>query len=295
MTCRKCEHGIAKKFGKTAAGTGRYRCKDCGATFTEAKPASPLGAHTTSIEDAEHVFMLMTEGMSVRAIARVTGIHKTTILSLLVTLGAKGESLLESKLVDVRPNHVEADEAWTFVQKKQKRLRHDDPDERGDQYVWLALDADRKLILAHHVGKRDHVNAYEFVNVMGRRIATAHRFQLTTDGLEGSYPNGRIVLAGSYSGTDFSDALVRWMRAVNRLNDLLPVPVLTIDPLHLRAAHDGQHEAQVGHRLGELVCVGDSCAVDNQFCKNRGGLLGHNHPMQMVRVCQWRDDRIHRR
>lgn len=26
----------------------------------------------------------------------------------------------------------------------------------------------------------------------------------------GQYPNGRIVIAGSYSGTDFSDALVRW-------------------------------------------------------------------------------------
>jgi hypothetical protein len=105
-----------------------------------------------------------------------------------VTLGAKCESLLDAKLVDVRPNHVEADEAWTFVQKKRKRLKFDDPDERGDQYVWLGLDADRKLILSHHVGKRDHLNAYEFVGRMNNRIALAHRFQLTTDGLEGYVP-----------------------------------------------------------------------------------------------------------
>ena len=71
---------------------------------------------------------------------------------------------------------------------------------------------------------------------------------------------------------------------MNRLNDLPLVPVLAIDPLHLCTAHDGQHEAQVGHRLGELVMVGDCCTVDNQFCKNRGGLLGHDHPVQMVRV-----------
>lgn len=189
MTCKKCEHGTAKRFGKTAAGTGRYRCRDCGATFTEPKPAGPLGTHTTSIVDAERVFMLLTEGMSVRAISRVTGVHKTTILALLVTIGAKCERLLTERIVDVRPAHVQADEAWTFVQKKQKRLKTDDPADFGDQYVWLGLDSDRKLILAHHVGKRDHVNAYEFIGALNRRIAPAHRFQLTTDGLEGYVPS----------------------------------------------------------------------------------------------------------
>jgi transposase-like protein/IS1 family transposase len=188
MTCRKCEHGTAKRFGKTAAGTGRYRCRHCGATFTEPKQ-NPLGTHTTKLDDAARVFTLLTEGMSVRAISRVTGIHKTTILGLLETVGEKCERVLESRLVDVRPMHVQADEAWTFVQKKQKRLTADDPAERGDQYVWLGLDSDRKLILAHHVGKRDHENAYLFVGVMSRRIAMAHRFQLTTDGLEGYVPS----------------------------------------------------------------------------------------------------------
>ena len=70
MTCRKCEHGTAKRFGFTKARTARYRCKACGATFTDA-PVKPLGAHTTSVDDAVQVFELMTEGMSVRAISRV--------------------------------------------------------------------------------------------------------------------------------------------------------------------------------------------------------------------------------
>lgn len=52
----------------------------------------------------------------------------------------------------------------------------------------LGLDSDRKLIIADHVGKRDHINAYEFIGGLNRRIAPGHRFQMATDGLEGYVP-----------------------------------------------------------------------------------------------------------
>ena len=141
MTCLTCQHGTATKFGTTAAKTPRYRCRGCGATFTEAKP-KPLGAHTTGVDDVVTIFTLMTEGMSIRAISRVTGIHKTTILSLLTTVGEHCARLFDEKVQNVRPRFVQADEAWTFVQKKQKRLKMTDPEERGDQYVWIALDSE---------------------------------------------------------------------------------------------------------------------------------------------------------
>jgi IS1 family transposase/transposase-like protein len=185
MTCRKCEHGIAKRYGFTKAKTARYRCRACGATFTEPKPPSPLGAHTTSLEDAARVFTLMTEGMSVRAISRVTDIHKTTILALLNTVGEKCARLFDETVQNVRPRYIQADEAWTFVQKKQKRLTINDPVERGDQYVWIALDSETKAVLSYYIGKRDAVSAYEFIGDLSQRIAPSHRPQLTTDGLEG--------------------------------------------------------------------------------------------------------------
>jgi hypothetical protein len=40
----------------------------------------------------------------------------------------------------------------------------------------------------YHVGKRDHQNAYTFVADLNRRIVPHHRFQITTDGLEGYVP-----------------------------------------------------------------------------------------------------------
>lgn len=187
MTCRKCAHGTAKRFGFTKARTARYRWRDCRATFTEPKP-TPLGSHTTSVDNAVKVFTLMTEGMSVRAISRVTGIHKTTILSLLKTVGKKCARLFDAKMQNIRPRYVQADEAWTFVQKKQKRLKINDPVERGDQYVWIALDSETKAVLSYYVGKRDAVSAYKFIGDLNERIAETHRCQLTTDGLEGYIP-----------------------------------------------------------------------------------------------------------
>ena len=84
MTCRKCQHGTAKRFGFTKSKNQRYRCRDCGATFTDS-PQKPLGRHTTDLDRAAQAFMLLTEGMSIRAVSRVTGLHKNTILNLIET------------------------------------------------------------------------------------------------------------------------------------------------------------------------------------------------------------------
>jgi IS1 family transposase/transposase-like protein len=182
MTCTKCQHPETKKFGTTAANVQRFQCKACRATFT-APRQNPLGAHTTSLDNAERVLSLFTEGVSVRAISRLTGVHKTTILSLLLTLGAKCATLFDERVMGLTPRYVQADELWTFVQKKQRRLKASDPAERGDQYIWIAMDSESKAIITYHVGKRDAVGAHTLMTDLRRRIV--NRCQITTDGLEG--------------------------------------------------------------------------------------------------------------
>jgi hypothetical protein len=73
--------------------------------------------HGIGYDLVQPVFQLFTEGMSIRAISRVTGIHKTTILSLLLTVGAKCAELFDSRVHGLKPRYTQADEAWTFVQK----------------------------------------------------------------------------------------------------------------------------------------------------------------------------------
>ena len=232
MTCPKCSHQRTIKFGIYGKHqTQRFRCRDCGTTFN-APTHKPLGSHTISIDRVVRVFQLLTEGMSVRATARVTGVDRNSILSLLITVGANCQRLLDASVRNLRPRYVQADEAWTFVQKKQKRVRPSDPVERGDQYVWLALDSESKLIISQHIGKRDSANAYKLACDLSNRIAEHHRFQLTTDGLE-----GYIHAVEEHFGADIDFAqLVKlyaaprtdgpdWFRPSARVTTMRPTPI----------------------------------------------------------------------
>ena len=60
-------------------------------------------------------FTLLTEGMSVRAVSRVTGLHKNTILDLVKTASEKCRAIFDRYVQNVTPNYVQADEIWTFV------------------------------------------------------------------------------------------------------------------------------------------------------------------------------------
>jgi hypothetical protein len=74
------------------------------------------------------------------------------------------------------------DEIWSFVAKKQRNVRVEDPDEFGDAWVFVAMDAQTKLIPAYAVGKRDRATTYAFLTDLRDRMAEEHRFQITTDG-----------------------------------------------------------------------------------------------------------------
>jgi IS1 family transposase len=183
----------------------------------------------TRNREVVQVFTLLTEGMSVRAISRVTGVHKTTILSLLNTCGTRCAALLDVRLQNLR--YVQADEAWTYCFKKQRRLLPGDPQEWGDQYLWLALDSEAKLILSWRIGKRDHLNAYEFIEDLSRRIV--NRCQLTTDGLEGYIP---AVEEHFGADVDFAQLVKQyappntkgpdWFRPSSHVVAAIPTPIM---------------------------------------------------------------------
>jgi IS1 family transposase len=77
---------------------------------------------------------------------------------------------------------IQIDEVWTYVQKKQRHLtRLDDPSTTGDQWTFIALDADTKLIPAYRVGKRDLPNAIAFIKDLSNRLA--NKVQISSDPL----------------------------------------------------------------------------------------------------------------
>ena len=125
------------------------------------------------------ILSMLTEGVSICAISRITGVHKVTILKLLKETGEKCETLLDSKMRDIPAKEIQADEIWTYVAKKQRKVRRSDVRGVGDQFIFVALEAETKLVPCYAVGKRDALTASRFMMDLRRRIRG--RVQLTTD------------------------------------------------------------------------------------------------------------------
>jgi IS1 family transposase len=125
---------------------------------------------------------MMVEGVSIRAIARMTNASKNTIVKLLADAGNACSDYQDRALRNLPSKRIQADEIWSFVYAKQKNV----PQEKrgqfgyGDLWTWTALDADNKLIVCWHVGTRDADAAYAFMMDVASRLA--NRIQLTTDG-----------------------------------------------------------------------------------------------------------------
>src|SRR5208337_712871 len=85
----------------------------------------------------------LAEGSSIRSIERITGIHRDTIMRLGVRVGQGCTSLLDAKMRDLPCHHLQFDEIWGFIGKKQRNLLVDDDEsEYGDVWTFCAIDED---------------------------------------------------------------------------------------------------------------------------------------------------------
>jgi len=179
MTCKTC--GIeCQRFGRHRNGLRRFRCPKCLKTYTEAHRRT-LDTMYIPQEKAVLALRLLFEGNSIRSTERITELDRNTIMTLLVKAGERCQSLMDSKLRNLHMQHIQIDEIWTYVQKKARRVRKGDSPEIGDQWVFVAIDADTKLVPAFHVGKRHLADTRTFLwDLYGRMEG---RTQITTDGL----------------------------------------------------------------------------------------------------------------
>ena len=125
------------------------------------------------------VISLLTESNSLRATARLTDVHRSTIMRLAETVGTACDRLHHARMRDLQVSCLQLDETWSFVNTKQKNLQDHNPAEHGDCYLWLALDADRKAIISYRVGKRAAEDAKLFVADLRGRVL--NRPQIVTD------------------------------------------------------------------------------------------------------------------
>jgi transposase-like protein/IS1 family transposase len=181
MSCPTC-NAECQRFGKHRNGLRRFRRATCRKTYTELH-AKPLGNMAAPMEKALLALQLLVEGTSVRSTERITGLHRDTILRVLVAAGEKCEKLMGWLIVNVPVRDVECDENWGFIQKKEghKRDKEANDETIGDAYTFVAIERHSKPVLNFALGRRNQATTDIFIE--GLREATAPRpFQVTADG-----------------------------------------------------------------------------------------------------------------
>src|SRR5690242_17173611 len=113
-----CTHSQRKLDGKDRKGNQRYKCQLCGKRFSDQQP-KPLGDMRVALVDAKLALRLLVEGMSIRATERAAGINRNTICKLIVYFGQACRRFLDQQMRGLRLTHLEFDEQWTYVYKKQ--------------------------------------------------------------------------------------------------------------------------------------------------------------------------------
>ena len=194
MNCPTCEIKC-RKFGKHRNGLQRFRCAKCGKTYT-AEHERLFGSMIVPEDKALLAIQLLIEGTSIRSAERVTQLHRDTIMRLLVLAGERCIKLMEATMKDLRCKQIQSDEIWTFCSKKQRHVKAEDSPEVGDAWVFVAIDAETKLIPAYTVGKRNRETTYKFLTSLRERLAVEHRFQITADGFHFYRKGVEDVFAG---------------------------------------------------------------------------------------------------
>lgn len=120
--------------------------------------------------------------MSIRAVSRVTGVNKNTVIKLLNDAGRALGAYQDAAFFNLPCKRVQVDEIWSFTYCKQRTIptAKAAPIEAGDAWTWTAICADTKLVFSVLVGDRDAYYADAFMQDVAARLGS--RVQLTSDG-----------------------------------------------------------------------------------------------------------------
>lgn len=105
--------------------------------------------NTLSTARRAQILSLMVEGVSLRAISRLTGTGKNTLARLLTQFGSACADYHNQTVRNVRVRRLQCDEVWSFVGAKAKNASPEKKQEGwGDTWTWTAIDADSKLCVS---------------------------------------------------------------------------------------------------------------------------------------------------
>ena len=135
-----------------------------------------------SREKQIEVIAALCEGVGIRTAARLTGVNRGTVGSLALRVGMGCMELHDRIMVGVRTERLELDEAWSFVGKKQKNVKRNEINAKGDQYVFIGMAGTQKAIISWGVGKRNSESTMDFLHDLRSRVIGQP--EISTDGFK---------------------------------------------------------------------------------------------------------------
>ncbi len=148
-TCPQCGSRWFKRNGHIHTGKQNHRCKLCGRAFV-LLPEN----HLITEEQRTLIERLLLERISLRGICRAVGVGLRWLLEFMVArFQAAPEHLYVkppagTQAVILHRLEAEIDELWSFVGTKANR-----------QWVWIAMNATTRQVIAFHVGDRSRQSA----------------------------------------------------------------------------------------------------------------------------------------
>ncbi|HXA68791.1 MAG TPA: IS1 family transposase, partial [Bryobacteraceae bacterium] len=104
-------------------------------------------------------------------------------MRLLVEAGAVASKYQDEAFRNLQCHRIQVDELWAFIGAKAKNVTPEitakNPN-AGDIWLWVAIDADTKLVPCWMLGGRDAGVASQFLYDLRQRLS--NRVQLTSDG-----------------------------------------------------------------------------------------------------------------
>ena len=143
-TCPACGSSRYKRNGHTRHGKQNHQCKAC-----ERQLSATADDRLIADEQRQRIEQLLCERISLRGICRAVGVSLTWLLHFMVECftacpdDVHVESPTRPTAVGLSQLEAEADAMWSFVQKKANK-----------QWIWIAMDAKTRQIIAFHVGDR---------------------------------------------------------------------------------------------------------------------------------------------
>ncbi|MFS8067998.1 MAG: transposase [Byssovorax sp.] len=105
------------------------------------------------------ILAAFVEGNGIRSTERMVEAHRDTVTRFMLALGRGCDRLHDRLIRDLGYLKLQMDEQHSYVFKRGKNIKPEDSEDIGEQWSWLVMAVNSRLVVSYLVGKRTQKNA----------------------------------------------------------------------------------------------------------------------------------------